>query len=170
MKKIKWWVFSIAASVIGSFVYDYWKVKPILSTLVDILKEIWKVIVSILIFELRIWWLLVACILIIGIIYIIRKFQTDINSGPEFIKYKEDKFKEWKWTWDWRWNDIQKSWVIFDLQAYCPKCGKNLLYYRSILNEIYECPNCDFKTGRFDHIAENRHHIEALIIDKTNRK
>ena len=172
MKKRNWysspWTIGITTSIIGSlliYLFD----KKILSAIADSIIGIWNFIVSLLNYDLKVWWLIGFAIIIL-IIYLIHTFRTEEIPEPEFTKYKEDRLKNWRWTWDWQWSDRKKSWIIVNLHAYCPKCGATLLDNSSLFDSIYECPQGDFKTGRLDHQAEDKRHIEALIIDKTKRE
>ncbi len=159
----------ISTSVIGSFIYDLWKSKPFLSTLGEIVKAIWNFIALILNYEVKVWWFLMAIFILIGIIYLILKFNAEVNSIPKFTDYKEDRFKNWRWTWDWKLNKRTNKWNVTDLTPYCPKCETILLDNSTMFDSIYECPNCDFSTGRYNQPSENIRHIEALIIDKSNK-
>jgi hypothetical protein len=163
------WIFGIATSVIGSFVYDILRGKPILSTFIDITKSIWEFTIDLLSYDLKVWWLLIIVALIILIIYLTHYFNTQDSQEPKFINYREDRFKNWRWTWNWKLNERNNKWSVVDLTPYCPKCGTTLLDNSTVFESTYECPNCDFNTGRYNQLPENVRHIEALIIDKAKR-
>jgi len=149
---------------------DYLKDKPILTTLVSIFSAIWNFLYSLLNFDLKVWWILIAILLFVGVIYLIQRFQNEEINEPEFLKYKEDKFKSWTWTWEWNWNERNQRWMIVELQPNCPTCGTTLMENSTIYDTIYECPRGDFKTGRHGSPTEDKRNIEALIIDKIKKQ
>jgi len=72
------WVISIGTTVFSLFltiIYDYSKEKPVLSTIGDIFITIWKFILAVLNFHVRIWWLLIAFFVFVGFIYMYERFK-----------------------------------------------------------------------------------------------
>lgn len=117
------WGISIGTAIFSLLLtmgYDYSKDKPVLTTIWNVIVWVWDLTLTILNFNLKIWWLLVAIGLFIFILYIIDKFKKEETFKPDFYSYREGKFKKWKWTWGWTWNNSKNAWVISDMRAHCP--------------------------------------------------
>ena len=90
---------SILCAILGilfTMGYDYFKNKPLLSTIWQIVKGTWNFIISALTFNLKVWWLIVGIV----IIYLVAKFKQETIPTPDFYNYREDKLKQWRWTWN----------------------------------------------------------------------
>lgn len=161
MRDIKWlkapWTISIGTLLL-TILYDYFKSKPILSTIWQLLKIIGNFIVSFLNFNLKVWWLIIIFIFVIIIIYLINKFQPKEDIKPDFYNYREDNFQGFRWTWKWDFNPYKGGWVISDLNAHCPKCDTRLI-------DFSECPRCDFII--FDKLESYK--IQHIILDNIER-
>jgi hypothetical protein len=73
------WTISIGTATFSLFLtmlYDSIKQKPILSTLGAIFNWIWNAIISILTFNIKVWWLLLGIAILILILYIVAKYMT----------------------------------------------------------------------------------------------
>lgn len=165
------WTISIGTAMFSLFltvVYDYSKNKPILSTMWKILKAVFNFFISILNFNIKVWWLLAAIIALILTIYLIDRFKQDENFRPDFCNYREGKFKRWRWTWNWKWSRSVNAWVISDLTAHCPNCDTPLIENVSIYELSYDCPRCDFRASASQ--CDEPHKIERIILDNINRQ
>lgn len=150
-------------SVLIPIGYDYFKNKPILSTIWWIVNGIWNFIISVLNFNLKVWWLIVGIIVIFAIIY----FKQEETVKPDFYDYREGVFKRWSWTWDYKWDKWENAWGISDLTAYCPKCNTPLTNH-SRYDLRFDCPRCGFRAH--DVECDNPHDIERIIWDNVKRK
>lgn len=175
MKKKSWltssWTIGIATTVLGgllTILIDSLKNKPILSTIDQVFHFIWICIISVLNFNLRVWWLLVGLAVIIIILYFISKDQGEIK--PDFYDYKEGILKQWKWTWKWERNSYKKAWEITDMQAHCPRCDTFLIHYTNHFydSENYNCPRCNFNADSDQ--CEDEGKIRVLICDNIEKK
>jgi len=148
--------------------YDYFKNKPMLSTIWQIVKGFWNFIISALTFNLKVWWL-ITLIVIIVIIYKIANFKPEEAFRPDFCNYREGRFKQWRWSWNWKWSNSERAWGISDLTAHCPTCDTPLIKYTSFYDELkFDCPRCDFRAN--DVECEEPHKIERIVMDNIDRK
>jgi hypothetical protein len=173
MKNRSWlkspWTISIGTALFSLLLtmgYDYSKNKPILSTILQILKGIWNFIILFLNFNLKVWWLIAGIIVIITIIYLVISLKQKETFKPDFYNYREGKFKLWRWSWSW--NYSRNSWHISDLTAHCPNCDTPLINYTSIYGLVFDCPRCDFKAEGSQ--CDEPHKIEMIILDNIERK
>lgn len=159
---------STAFGVILTVIFDFAKSKPILSTLISGIKWVWNLIIAILNFRLKVWWLLV--IIIIGVITIDLLIRiNDKKVDPSIINYKSDTFKVWKWSWSWKQDKYSKKWKVSDLTASCPECNSTLLSSQDIINGYsFQCPRCSFLSR--GEVEEHPAKIERLIIDEVKRR
>ena len=165
------WTISFGTAIFSLLLtmgYDYSKNEPILTTIGNILKAIWSFIISILNFDLKVWWLLTAIFVFIGIAYLIDKFKQEESFKPDFYSYREGKFKRWRWTWGWKWSNSQNAWTISDLTAHCPNCDTPMIEHSSIYGLSYDCPRCDFTAS--DRRSDEPHRIERIILDNIDRE
>ena len=93
------WTIGIGTTLFGfilTVVYDVVKQKNIFSTILSLLNWIWKGLIAILTFEVKIWWLLVFVAFIIGIMYLyLSLIKKKDASKPAFLEYTHDRLKEW---------------------------------------------------------------------------
>lgn len=179
MKNKNWlkspWSVSLGTVIFSFFLTllnDHLKNKPILSTLLQILKAIFNFIILILNFKLKVWWLIIGIIIISIISYLITYFKENEEEfkqfKPDFCSYKNEIFKHWRWSWDWKLNPRENKWQISDLNAHCPRCNTPLIDRSNYYELIFECPRCDFKARGSQ--CEEPQKIELLISDNLNRK
>lgn len=163
------WTISIATAIFSLMLtigYDYLKEKPILTTILTILKWFKDLGWEILNFDLKIWWIIFALLLVILTIVFIKKLKS--KEIPTFCNYRVDKFKRWRWTWDWQWEQQKKTWSISNIKAHCPNCNTPLLDHSiSIYDLAFDCPRCDFKARKEQ--CDEPHKIVKIILDNIDR-
>lgn len=144
--------------ILASIIYDLIKSKTLFSTIWDVLKWIYSLIMTILTFKIPLWVILLIIIIIIVILIIIAKLP--IKEEPEFIKYTKDTIRGNTWTWSWDKN-YAGEWHVINLKVKCPKCQSTMIEYQDY---IFACPMCKFDTvgKEFDKPYE----IKSIIIDK----
>tara|TARA_R110001606_G_scaffold61718_1_gene144115 strand:+ start:140 stop:682 length:543 start_codon:yes stop_codon:yes gene_type:complete len=166
------WGISIGTAIFSLLLtmgYDYSKDKPILSTVWNILIWIWDFILTILNFNLKVWWIIGAIIIFILILYVIDKFKKKESFKPDFYSYRKDKVKRWKWTWIWKWKDSKNAWVISDFKAHCPNCDTPMIdNSNNIYGLSFECPRCNYQASGDN--CDDPFKIEHLILDNIDRK
>ena len=159
------WTISIGSTILGVLLtisLDYLKKEPILTTVLAILKWIGTLIWTILSYNIKVWWLIIAIVIFFIANIINKEFKKDVTSKPNFCNYRKDVFKNWKWSWDWNSSNSENAWVIKNLKAHCPKCDTpmigNILFHKV----EYTCPRCDFTTN-YDILSEDPYKIERII-------
>ena len=165
------WGISIGTAIFSLLLtmgYDYSKEKPILSTIWNIIIWIWDLILSILNFDLKVWWIISAVGIFIFIIYLIDKFKKEESFKPDFYSYREDTVKKWKWTWNWEWSKSKGAWGITDFKAHCPNCDTPMIDDSSRYGLSYDCPRCSFQAS--GERCDEPHKIERIILDNIDRK
>lgn len=157
-------VFSILFTVFMDIIFS----KPVLSTLLILSRNIWRVFLTVLKFELTLGWLVLIIAVIIIVLHIIFKVIKVAPASAPFLDYKSDTFKTWKWSWEWE-LAYNKKWRVANLIAYCPKCGHSLLKSKDLINDCsFQCPMCNFVSIR--ELEEHPVKIEQLIIDKVKQR
>ena len=162
------WGVSIGTTLLGfilTVLYDLVKNKPILSTVWNIIKAIWRFIITVLNLELKLWWILLGIIVLILILLIIVKIGDMKNaevSNVSFLNYKNDTIQGWNWSWRWE-MQYDGKYHIVDLRPLCPKCKTPM---RSGLYDYLECPRCRHATQQY---MPNICDIATVIIDNIDR-
>lgn len=165
------WAISIGTAIFSlllTMVYDYSREKPILTTVWTILKLLGNFVWTILNFDLKVWWILLAVVLFILIIILIANVKKDKTFKPDFYSYREGKFKRWRWTWGWKWSDSENAWGISDLKAHCPICDTPMIEHSSVYGLSFDCPRCEFRAD--DSQCDEPHKIERIILDNIDRE
>lgn len=173
MKKEAWWnsgwgisIGTAVFSLLLTMIYDSAKSNPILSTVSSILIRIWGWLILALNFNIKLWWLLVA-ILIIVLVMLYLAASRDVEM-PSFLGYKEEKFTNWKWSWSWTRNTRSGKWTILGLAAHCPRCDTHLVQDASFYRLYFNCPRCGFTPNEYS--IDDPKNVEAVIIDNIRRK
>lgn len=175
MAEEKWikspWTISIGTAIFTLLLpmgYDFFKEKPILTTVWIIIKWIENIIWTILNFDIKFWWVILAIAFLILLPYIIAIFKKEDSYKPDFYSYREDILKKWRWSWEWKFSDSQKSWGLSNLKAHCPNCDTPMIG-RSVSYQMqFDCPRCDFKSS--DRQSDELAKIERIITDNIERK
>lgn len=149
-------------------VYDFWKEKPILTTLVAMFKSLVRLAWRILDFDLKVWWILAFVFLLIVVASIINKLRKEEDAQPDFLSYREDQFKNWKWTWSWRLSSRTNKYVISDLNAHCPKCDTQMMGRYDDYSLLFTCPRCEFTA--MNEQCDQPSKVETIIFDNIRRK
>ena len=174
MKNEKWtkspWTVSISTTIISfllTLANDYFKGKPILTTVLYVLKWVSSFIWSILCFDVKVWWLIVVIIFFFSAFYLYNKFKQD-GFKPDFYDYTEDQFKMWTWSWNWLWSNSKNAWMVSNLHAHCPNCNTPMIENSSYHVLSFNCPRCDYhsRNGQCDE----PHKVERIILDNIERK
>lgn len=170
-KKLKNFLYGGVSSLLFSFIYDWVKDKPLLSTAVTCLKWLWKTLINFLALELKVWWLL-SIIIIMRIVYLIYKNTNKEAPKPEYINYTSERFKNWIWRWDWYYDAYQKNWLVTNMAAYCPNDDVQLLNKSDMLRQRAVCPKCDTWYGDDYNLpsVEDTAGIKTLIYDKVRKQ
>ncbi|HLO72687.1 MAG TPA: hypothetical protein VK164_02010 [Flavobacterium sp.] len=158
-------VFSAFISILFTAIYDWLKQKPLLTTLLDIIKWLWKNIFE---FEIKIWLLLIIIIVYKISKIIIKSFNKPKNittTSKSFINYSEETIDGIKWKWKWEKNPLTGKINIQDLKPICNKCGTSMDLNENGYKVYADCPRCDNEISNFKDTQK----IEAIIIDNVQR-
>lgn len=147
--------------------YDYYREKPMLSTICDIFNWLGSCIISILKFNIKVWWLVLFLLILFLVIFLIDKINKS-NEKPHFYSYVEDRLQLWKWSWRWKFSEYKGAWIIDKLQAHCPDCDTPMMKYSNSYRYWYECPRCSYISNERE--SEDPIKIEHIILDNINRK
>lgn len=175
MRKVKKWIKSPWGISLGTAVlsflmticYDFLKDKPVFSTLTSIFIAIWNFIISILNFELKVWWVLLGITLIIFIIYILYKIDSlknsESNSLP-FLRYTKDNINGWHWEWIWE-KQYDGKWGIENLHPICPKCETPLVRSNEHGGRLV-CLRCNIES--YERLPD-LDHVKILLYDNVKK-
>jgi len=174
MKSGNWikspWTIGIATTILGfllSMLNDNIKDVPVLTTIGSVFNWIGHLLWTILDFDIKVWWIILAIMLLILALWIYSKLEKKEITKPEFCEYREDNFTHWKWTWNWEYSNTRSGWVVTRMEAHCPKCHTPMMNNASFgLN--YTCPRCDYSA--INDQCDNPVKIERVILDNIDRR
>lgn len=159
-KKKNWikspWTIAIFSAVIGPLLYDFLKEKPILSTFL-----------SILTFDLKVWWVLLA----LGAVFFwLRSYVKRMNRKLRAAvrEYRDDEINGRRWTWTWEWSNYEREWCVEKLKCYCPDCNTPLTAKFLGEKTLFDCPRCNFQ--ELNDRSLNFDRISRIICDNYDRK
>ena len=158
------WTVSVGSGIILFILTSIFKDKPVFSSLWSVFKWCWNLMISILNFDIKVWWLIVFVVFIVFILYVIDKYLSDKQecSTYDFRDYKQDVFFQYKWIWGWQWSSHRNAWIISDLKILCPKCDTVMdLSYMS-----FTCPRCNTQIMQS---SCDKHKVESLILDNIRK-
>jgi hypothetical protein len=178
MQNNKWinkpWTIGIGTALIGGLlppiIYDYCKKYTFLTTIKSFLNFTYVVIFKVLNWNIKFWWILLFVVICLGVLYIAFGRSNENIKQPEFLEYKNDKFKKWRWSWEWIWDSKSNTWLLINLRAYCPKCDTGMICGRDRTwgSLVYECPRCEYAVSEED--GDKAYQIEKLIHDTIDRR
>ena len=160
-------IIPVILSFILTVLYDMVKNRQLLSTAKNILSFIINCVTSFLQFNIEVWWIVVAMVIIIGILFILFKIGNAKNykqSNPLWIQYQKDSINGWNWEWKWR-RDSFGRYYVDDLHPVCNYCGSPLVYGDDFCDYL-KCVRCN---RRFQHGIPQIDHIKMLISDNVQR-
>ncbi len=161
------WALALVPTIVGALltlIIDCVKKINLFSTMVTVMKTLWSWIVRFLSFEVQVWWILAALLLLILILWIVAKI-ADVKgvAEPVWMKYTEDRFIDWKWSWKWEKNYLG-SYQVSDLMAHCPKCNTPMRH--DDYDTVFHCPRCLFESRKH---SDNRNDILVVIYDNAKK-
>lgn len=160
-------IIPVILSFVLPVIYDTLKNSELLSTAKNILFFIKNCVSSFLQFNIKVWWIIVAVVIIIGILFILFNVDDAKNhdkSIPLWTQYKKDSINGWNWEWKWR-RDSFGEYHIDDLHPVCSHCGSPLVYGDNFCDYL-KCVRCN---RRFQRGIPQTDHIKILIIDNVKR-
>gem|GEM_PF-5273298 len=161
--KSNWTIGIVSSALIPAILtitIDYFKTKPFLTTFGEWWNWSWSLLIFILNFEIKVWWLLVLttfCFFVIKLIIIRRA-----NKESKYPPYNEGLYNNILWKW--RYYDHYGELRIAGLEPHCPKCRTQLnvdsSFARVAKLNCIRCKDNIFYFIKFDD-TEN---IEKLIL------
>ena len=164
------WTISIATAAFSFLLtvgYDLIKGKQIFATIVTVFQTIWRVLISVLNFQLRVWWVLLGFAVIFFAIYVAAKIYEIRNpeaTMQAFMKYTSDVISGWHWSWVWE-KQYDGKYAVERLHPRCPKCDTPLICSKDYLGEI-ACPRCNYKAGSK---MPDMDMVKTIIYDNINK-
>lgn len=164
------WTLGIGTTVIGgvilSIVLDLIKQVSILSTMTSFFVSAGKFIVTFLNFEIKVWWLLIAIVVFVAILWIIKRcyIAKENNSQLSFLNYTQDYLLgySWEWTWEKNWEG---KYGVENLHPVCTKCKTPLLPTGNFYNQS-KCPRCN---TILDYNSSIESEVLVLIYDNAKK-
>ena len=125
-----------------------------------------KFIVTFLNFEIKVWWLLIAIVVFVAILWIIKRcyIAKENNSQPSFLNYTQDYLLgySWEWTWEKNWEGKYR---VENLHPVCTKCKTPLLPTGNFYNQS-KCPRCN---TILDYNSSIEPEVLVLIYDNAKK-
>ena len=145
-------------------IIDWIKQIKIFSTLKFVLSWIWNLLITFLTIDVKMWLILVILSSLMLIIWIVLQvIAKQTATEPEWMKYTEDRFVDWKWSWKWEKNYLG-AYEISQLMAHCPKCNTPMRHDND--EYTFHCPRCKYESHKHQ---DNRHDVMVVIYDNVAR-
>lgn len=153
--------------VVLTAIYDWAKGKPILSTIGKLMKWLFNILLTFLNYELKVWWVIVAVVVLgvicFGIVCFIAK--TSEESQPDFLDYTKDYVLGWNWEWVWRKN-YYDQYEIDELHAICSNCGTPITDHHGAYGDL-KCVRCG---QEYNQRYPKEYEVTTVIYDTAKRK
>lgn len=167
------WTISIGSTIIGilfTMFIDWIKGIQVWSTLKGVFIFLYNTLITLMNYELKVWWVLLAVIVVvvafIAVLKIRRKIEANRFRCPDFWgEYTSDTLQGVHWEWYWE-KDSLGDRRLEGLTPICPKC-KTPMSQSYMLNMNLVCPRCGFEHEKELPDIEQ---IETLILDNVKRR
>lgn len=157
-------IFSFLLTIIG----DVAKGEKILSTFIAIIDWLYNAIHVFLIFDLKVWWVLLGIILLFLLLWIYSKIvdaKESANTEPKFLQYTQDYLLGFKWEWTWE-KDFYGKYSVENLQPICIDCDTPLRYDLTGYYRL-KCLRCNkYYSGNVPQEDD----VKTLIYDNVKKK
>ena len=165
------WTVGIGVAIFGFFltiVGDVVTGEKIFSTFVTGVRWAWKVILSFLTFDLKVWWVLLGIVVIFFGLWIYSKILDANHSTPQeppFLSYTQDDILGYRFEWEWK-KDYFGKYGAENIRPICPKCGTPLVReYRGM--SWFRCLRCD---KQYQKTYPNESHVKMMVHDNVRLK
>lgn len=144
---------AVTSTIIGNFIVEKITKFNILKFLLEKLLQLLNLIWNFLNIKIAIWIYIVISIGLVGmfIVYLMIQNKRVETAEPDFLKYREDKYKgRVKFRWEYR-KDFEGKYRMENFIPIC-ECGCQLDQKRKIGNSYfgmdqYVCPKCEKQYG-----------------------
>jgi len=143
------WTIGIGTTLVGgvstTIIVDFFSKASIWSTMKIVLNAIWVGLTAFLDFNIKVWWLLIAIVVLLTLLLFYAKYQDakERNRRPPFWDYTNDTIKGFSWEWEWK-RSYGNTFNIDGLHPVCSKCNTPLMYTDSYgYYPELKCPRCN---------------------------
>lgn len=163
------WTVTVGGGLILSFIIsvinDFVNKEQVFSTIDTILSSIYKVLLVILNYKIKMWWLLLGIIVLILILMKYLNYTYTTSIKLEFLEYTQDIILGYKWKWKWQ-KDIYGKYSIASLYPICSQCDTPLVEDLDRYS-IHKCLRC--KKEYYENMPDFDH-VKMMISDNVRRK
>ncbi len=166
---------TVLLSIIISIIKDLFDGVQVLSTLINISKWVWNVIVGFFNLDVKMW--LFVVLLLVGVLirWVVQRQiekSEDTAIGKSNDSYQSDVIFGTKWRWSWRQYE-NGNYDAVSLTALCGKCDTPYDWIREYGKQNnpyikFVCPRCEHSTQ--PHKPEVRDTAYTIIMDNQSRK
>lgn len=163
------WTRYILTTVLGisvTFILDVSKAAPHATTIKNVARIVSDIIIRILNYELKVWWLLASMAILAVVSYILIRSANKDARKLFYLYYTSDEIAGWKWEWRWQ-KQPDGGYELRDLMPICPKCDTPLVTSSTTESESYVCPRCNYDAGPD---IPNYTTVIILIYDNVKRR
>lgn len=156
-------------SVIISVINDFIKKEEIFSTISVILLTIYKKILLILNYRIKVWWLILGVIALVCIFFLFVMYldhTQPTSNKSEFLEYTQDTILGYKWKWNWQ-KDIYGKYCVENLYPVCSRCDTPLVENFYGYGGKYKCLRCE---EGYSKPLPDYQNVKMLIHDNVRRK
>ncbi len=117
----------VVLTSILTILVDWIRKKPILTTLWIIVQWLYRKVINLLNFEIKVWWILIFLIVAVLALRIAVYIYDKIHpqEEPEYLKYTSDFIDGWELEWEWE-KGPHNSYRITNFRPVCQYCGTSL--------------------------------------------
>ncbi len=165
------WIITIGSGLIVLIVtiaIDVITADKVFSTIMTVTTSIWTIIITALNFEIKVWWMLVAILMVIlGLFLLIRLANKKVHppAQPKFLQYTKDTILGFKWEWDW--EKYGGTYHVENLRSICFYCDTPLKTKSRGYGKYHICLRCNSETCR---AMPEKDDIIMLIRDNARRE
>lgn len=166
------WIVSVGSGLVVlliTIIVDVITAEKIFSTFKKVLFAIWTGFVSVLNFEIKMWWLFIGVgLLFIGLKLWAKYLDTkpSVPDRPQFTEYTHDTILGFKWKWFWE-KDYLGKYRIENLHPICSNCDTPLVDSLTGYGGRYTCLRCNNGTNRPIPDYSN---VKIMIADNVRRR
>lgn len=162
------WTIAIGSGFVLSLIsvgIDIFKKEKVFSTIGDVFCAVWGLIIKVINYQLKVWWVLTGiAILVLGVWIYSKYIDNKDKRQPKFLKYTEDFICGWLWAWRWE-KTYSGLYDIEMLHPICNECRTPLVsendYYGG-----WKCLRCG---ARYNTDMPPEKHIKMMIIDNVDK-
>lgn len=164
------WTIGVGTTLLGfvlTVLYDIFKGKKILSTIIIIIRTIVNGICTFLTLKIKVFWIIIGLAIVILALWIYSKYldSKDRVLQPKFLKYTEDSICGLLWAWTWEKN-IYGLYEIENLHPICSKCKTPLVSEHDYYGGL-KCLRCG---ERYNVDVQPEINIKMLISDNVKKR